>query len=188
MPTEHKTLTFPPKSEWPTFSAAEWASNRRHAFLKFKRLLLSMFTALDFVVGNDNYGGEWALLSDTAASKAHKTYPPPTSEPRRRVHRQTQLFLHRILLDIFSDHCPAIISYYLETSKYDDDDLQNDDGHPYCVGTALLQVIERHCVPTDDETSMTVMRQFESLLNGFPGVPSASDFGHLEKWANNTAE
>jgi len=43
-------------------------------------------------------------------------------------------------------------------------------------------------VPTDDETSMTVMRQFESLLNGFPGVPSASDFGHLEKWANNTAE
>jgi len=28
MPTEHKTLTFPPKSEWPTFSAAEWASNR----------------------------------------------------------------------------------------------------------------------------------------------------------------
>ena len=35
---------------------------------------------------------------------------------------------------------------------------------------------------------MTVMRQFESLLNGFPGVPSASDFGHLEKWANKTAE
>jgi hypothetical protein len=35
---------------------------------------------------------------------------------------------------------------------------------------------------------MTVMRQFESLLNGFPGVPSSSDFGHLEKWANKTAE
>ncbi len=143
-----------------------------------------MFTALDFVVGNDNYGGEWALLGDTAARKAHKTYPPPTSAPRRRVHRQTQLFLHRILLDIFSDHCPAIISDYLETSKYDDEDLQDDDGHPYCIG----QAIERHCVPTDDETSMTVMRKFETLLNGFPGVPSASEFEHLEKWANKTAE
>jgi hypothetical protein len=76
---ENKTLTFPPKSEWPTLTHADWASNRRHAFLKFKRLLLSMFTALDFVVGNDNYGGEWALIYDTAARKAHKTYPPPTS-------------------------------------------------------------------------------------------------------------
>ena len=104
MPTEHKTLTFPPKSEWPTFSASEWASNRRHAFLKFKRRLISMFTALDFVVGNDSYGGEWALLGDTAERKAHKTYPPPTSAPSRRVHSQTQLFLHRILLDIFQDH------------------------------------------------------------------------------------
>jgi hypothetical protein len=189
MPTDHKTLTFPPKSEWPTFSAADWASdNRRYAFLRFMRRLISMFTTLDFVVGNDNYGGEWALLDDTAARKAHKTYPPPTSAPRRRVHRQTQLFLHRILLDIFSDHCPAIISDYLETSKYDDDDLQDDDGHPYCVGTALLQAIERHCVPTDDETSMTVMKRFETLLNSFPGIPSASDFGHLEKWANKTDE
>ena len=89
---ENKTLTFPPKSEWPTLTNADWASNRRHAFLKFKRLLLSMFTALDFVVGNDNYGGEWALIYDTAARKAHKTYPPPTSAPRRRVHRQTQLY------------------------------------------------------------------------------------------------
>ena len=133
---DHKTLTFPPKSEWPKFSAAEWASNRRHAFLKFKRLLLSMFTALDFVVGNENYGGDWALLGDPAARKAHKTYPPPTTAPRRRVHRQTQLFLHRVLLDIFSDHCPAIISDYLETSKYDDDDLQDDDGHPYLVLSA----------------------------------------------------
>ena len=186
---EHKTLTFPPKSEWPTFSDADWASDhRRCAFLNFKRRLISMFTALDFVVGNDNYGGEWALLGDPAARKAHKTYPPPTSAPRRRVHRQTQLFLHRILLDIFSDHCPAIISDHLETSKYDDDDLQDDDGHPYCVGTALLQAIERRCVPTDEETSMTVMRRFESLLNCFPGVPSASDFEHLEKWANKTAD
>ncbi len=101
---DHKTLTFPPKSEWPTFSAADWSSiNRRYAFLKFKRRLISMFTALDFVVGNDSYGGEWALLGDTAARKAHTTYPPPTSAPRRRVHRQTQLFLHRILLDIFSE-------------------------------------------------------------------------------------
>ena len=33
---ENKTLTFPLKSEWPTFTDAEWASNRRHAFLKFK--------------------------------------------------------------------------------------------------------------------------------------------------------
>ncbi len=127
---ENKTLTFPPKSEWPTLTNADLASNRRHAFLKFKRLLLSMFTALDFVVGNDNYGGEWALIYDTAARKDHKTYPPPTSAQRRRVHRQTQLFLHRILLGIFSDHCPAIISDYLETSTYDDDALQDDDGHP----------------------------------------------------------
>ncbi len=121
-----------------------------------------MFTGLDFVIGNDNYGGDWALLSDPAARKAHRTYPPPTSAPRRRVHRLTQLFLHRVLLDIFSDHCPAIIADYLETSKYDDDALQDDDGHPYCVGTALLQAIERHCVPTDDESSMTVMSRFET--------------------------
>ena len=143
---EHKPLTFPPKSEWPKFSAAEWASDRRHAFLKFKRLLLSMFTGLDFVIGNENYGGDWALLSDPAARKAHRTYPPPTSAPRRRVHRLTQFFLHRILLDIFSDHCPAIIADYLETSK------------------------------------------FETLIKNFPGIPSASDFEHLEKWANDTAE
>ena len=65
----NKTLTFPPKYEWPTFSSAEWATDRRHAFLKFKRLLLSMFTGLDFVVGNDNYGGDWALLSDPAARR-----------------------------------------------------------------------------------------------------------------------
>ena len=173
---ENKTLTFPPKSEWPTLTNADWASNRRHAFLKFKRLLLSMFTALDFVVGNDNYGGEWALIYDTAARKAHKTYPPPTSAQRRRVHRQTQLFLHQILLGIFSDHCPAIISDYLETSTYDDDALQDDDGHPYCVGTALLQAIERHCVLIDEETSMSVMKTFETLLTGFPGIPSASSF------------
>ena len=185
---ENKTLTFPPKSEWPTLTNADWASNRRHAFLKFKRLLLSMFTALDFVVGNDNYGGEWALIYDTAARKAHKTYPPPTSAPRRRVHRQTQLFLHRILLSIFSDHCPAIISDYLETSTYDDDALQDADGHPYCVGTALLQAIERHCVLIDEETSMSVMKTFETLLTNFPGIISASSFGQLEKWANKTAE
>ncbi len=104
------------------------------------------------------------------------------------MHRQTQLFLHRILLGIFSDHCPAIISDYLKTSKYDNEALQDDDGHPYCVGTTLLQAIERHCVPTDDETSMTVLKKFETLLNGFPGIISASSFGQLEKWANKTAE
>ena len=101
------TLVFPPKSEWPTLTDADWASNRRHAFLKFRRLLLSMFTALDFVVGNENYGGEWALIYDTATRKTHKTYPPPTSAPRKRVHHQTQLFLHRILLGIFSDRHSA---------------------------------------------------------------------------------
>jgi len=147
-----------------------------------------MFTALDFVVGNENYGGEWALIYDTAARKAHKTYPPPTSAPYRCTHRQTQLFLHRILLDIFLDHCPAIISDYLETSKYDDEALQDDDGHPYCVGTTLLQAIERHCVPTDDETSMSVLKKFETLLTGFPGILSASSFEQLEKWSNKTAE
>jgi hypothetical protein len=190
MPANHTkvTLAFPNKSEWPTFTDADWISNRRHAFLKFKRLLMSMFTALDFVVGNENYGGDWALIYDTATRKAHKTYPPPTSAPRKRVHRHTQLFLHRILLDIFSDHCPAIISDYLETSKYDNEALQDGDGHPYCVGTTLLQAIERHCVPTDDETSMTVQKQFETLLNGFPGIISFSSFRQLENWANKTAE
>ena len=44
---ENQTLTFPTKSEWPTFTDTDWASNRRHAFLKFKRLLQSMFTSLD---------------------------------------------------------------------------------------------------------------------------------------------
>ena len=82
---DHKTLTFPPKSEWPKFSAAELASDRRHAFLKFKRLLLSMFTGLDFVIGNDNYGGDWALLRYPAARKAHRTYPPPAPAPRPPV-------------------------------------------------------------------------------------------------------
>ena len=77
----NKTLTFPPKYEWPTFSSAEWATDRRHAFLKFKRLLLSMFTGLDFVVGNENYGGDWALLGDPAARKAHKTYQGSRSVP-----------------------------------------------------------------------------------------------------------
>jgi len=96
--------------------------------------------------------------------------------------------LHRILLGIFSDHCPAIISDYLETRKYDDEALQDDDVHPYCVGTTLLQAIERHCVPTDDETSMIVLKKFETLLNGCPGIISASSFGQLEKWANKTAE
>ena len=183
-----KALTFPPKYEWPTFTSAEWKTDKRTAFLKFKRLLLSMFTSLDIVVGNENYGGDWALISDPAARKAHRTYPPPTSATRRRVHRHTQLFLHRVLLATFSDHCPAIIADYLETSKYDDDALQDDDGHPYCVGTALLQAIERHCVPTDDDSSMTVMSRFETLIKGFPGVPSASAFEHLERWANDTAE
>jgi hypothetical protein len=178
MPADNKALTFPPKSEWPTLTDVDWASNWRHTFLKFKRLLLSMFTALDFVVSNENYGDEWALIYDTAAHKAHKTYPPPTSAPRRRVHRQTQLFLHWILLVIFSDHCPAIISDYLETSKYDDESLQDDDGHPYCVGITLLEAIERHCVPT---TSMSVLKKFETLLNGFPDIISASSFGQLEK-------
>ena len=35
---------------------------------------------------------------------------------------------------------------------------------------------------------MTVMSRFETLIKNFPGIPSVSDFEHLEKWANNTAE
>jgi hypothetical protein len=62
------------------------------------------------------------------------------------------------------------------------------DGHPFCVGTTLLQAIEPHCVPTDDETSMTVLKQFETLLNGFPGIISVSSFRQLEKWGNKTPE
>jgi hypothetical protein len=182
-----KTLVFPPKTDWPKFTDVDWNSDKRHAFLKFRRFLASMFTALDFLVGNESYGGDWALIYDTAARKAHLTYPPPTAAPRRRLHRQTQLFLHRVLLDPFSDHCPAIIADHLDASTYDDEALQDNDGHPHCVGTALLQAIERHCVPTDDEASMTVQAKFENMLKGFPGVISVSSFKQLETWANETA-
>ena len=79
------TLVFPPKSEWPTFTDADWASNRHHAFLKFRRLLLSMFTALDFVVGNENYGGEWALIYDTAAKGPQDVPPSDLRTPQART-------------------------------------------------------------------------------------------------------
>jgi hypothetical protein len=65
----------------------------RHAFLKFKRLLLQSIvlllflqkqnlpcSPLDFVVGNDNYGGEWALLGDTLLS-ARTTRRTPLRPP-----------------------------------------------------------------------------------------------------------
>jgi hypothetical protein len=130
MPANHTkvTLAFPPKTDWPKFTDVDWNSDKRHAFLKFRRFLASMFTALDFLVGNESYGGDWALIYDTAARKAHLTYPPPTTAPRRRLHRQTQLFLHRALLDTFSDHCPAIIADHLDASTYDDEALQDNDG------------------------------------------------------------
>jgi hypothetical protein len=80
------------------------------------------------------------------------------------------------------------VGHYIETSKYDDETLQDDDEHPYCIGTALLQAIERHCVPTDDETSMNVQTKFENQLNSFSGVISVSAFPKLEQWANDTAE
>jgi hypothetical protein len=35
---------------------------------------------------------------------------------------------------------------------------------------------------------MAVLKIFETLLTGFPGILSASSFGQLEKWANKTAE
>jgi len=35
---------------------------------------------------------------------------------------------------------------------------------------------------------MTVLKQFETLLNGFPDIISVSSFRQLEKWANKTAE
>ena len=91
-------------SEWPKLTAADWKSNKRHAFLKFKLLLAPLFSTIDFVVGNDNYSGDWALIYDAAARKAHKTYPPPTSAPRKRIHKHTQLFLHRLLVATFTDH------------------------------------------------------------------------------------
>jgi hypothetical protein len=34
----------------------------------------------------------------------------------------------------------------------------------------------------------TALKQFETLLNGFPGIISVSSFRQLEKWANKTAE
>jgi hypothetical protein len=70
---------------------------------------------------------------------------------------------------------------------YDDEALQDNYGLPHCVGTALLQAIERHCVPTDDEASITVQAKFENMLKGFPGVISVSSFTQLEMWANETA-
>jgi hypothetical protein len=91
-----------------------------------------------------------------------------------------------VLLDTFSDHCPAIIADYLDVSKYDYEALQDNDGHPHCVGTSLLQEIERHCVPTDDEVSMTVQAKFEHMFKGFPGVVSVSSFKQFETWANET--
>jgi hypothetical protein len=33
---------------------------------------------------------------------------------------------------------------------------------------------------------MAVLKNFETLLTGFPGILSASSFGQLEKWANKT--
>ena len=35
---------------------------------------------------------------------------------------------------------------------------------------------------------MSVLKKFETLLNGFPGILSASSFGQLEKLGNKTAE
>jgi hypothetical protein len=35
---------------------------------------------------------------------------------------------------------------------------------------------------------MTVLKQFETLLNGFPGIISVSSFRQLEKWGNKTPE
>jgi hypothetical protein len=35
---------------------------------------------------------------------------------------------------------------------------------------------------------MTVLKKFETLQKGFPGIISVSSFGHLEKWANKAAE
>jgi hypothetical protein len=64
-------------SEWPKFTATDWTTNKRHAFLKFKLLLSTLFSAIDFVIGNDHYGGDWALIYDAAARKTHPSYPPP---------------------------------------------------------------------------------------------------------------
>ena len=66
-----KTLVFPPKTDWPKFTDVDWNSDKSHAFLKFRRFLASMFTALDFLVGNESYGGDWALIYDTVARRAH---------------------------------------------------------------------------------------------------------------------
>jgi hypothetical protein len=91
-----------------------------------------------------------------------------------------------VFLDTFSDHCPTIIADHLDASMYDDKALQDNDGHPHYVGTALLQAIELHCVPTDDEASMTVQAKFENMLKGFPGVISFSSLKQFETWANET--
>jgi hypothetical protein len=151
-------LPAPKTDEWPKIT--EWLA--RSAFLRFKLLLASMFASLEYVVGNESYRGDWCLIYDEAERKTHASYPPPTSAPRRLVHRGLQIFLHRVLLHTFQDLCPAILINYLSTAKYDDPALQDADGHPYCVGTHLLRAIETYSVPTDDQSSMNVKAKFET--------------------------
>jgi hypothetical protein len=146
-----------------------------------------MFASLEYTVGNDSYRGDWCLIYDDAQRKAHASYPPPTSTPRKRVRRGLQIFLHRVLIHTFQDLCPAILSNCLSTAKYDAPDLQDADGHPYCIGTHLLQAIETYSVPTDDTSSMNVQAKFERQLSSFPGITSAASFKKTETWAHITA-
>jgi hypothetical protein len=144
-------------------------------------------SSLDFVVGNDSYRADWCLIYDESERKAHASYPLPTSSPRKRLHRLFQVFLNRVLIDTFHDLCPAILSNYLSTAKYDDPTLQDADGHPYCIGTHLLRALENHSVPTDDQASMNVQAKFESKLCDFPGIKNPASFQTFETWAHNTA-
>ena len=57
------------------------------------------------VVGPDSYSGDWALILDEADRKTHESYPVPTNALESAFIKQTQLFLHRVLMDTFQDLC-----------------------------------------------------------------------------------
>lgn len=57
------------------------------------------------MVGSDSYSGDWALILDEADRKTHESYPVPTNALESAFIKQTQLFLHRVLMDTFQDLC-----------------------------------------------------------------------------------
>lgn len=112
-------------------NSRELFSDPRLTFLKFRQQLVSLVTSIEFTIGNENHSAGWALIYDTAEHINDASYPTPTSAPRRRLHRQTQIFLHRLLLDAFQDHYPALIGNFIYFFKlYKDEALRDANNHP----------------------------------------------------------